>query len=46
LHGRLLLVLKANFLCRTDWGRSGVYSRVVRQLTSYSIARCVLGRQR
>jgi hypothetical protein len=33
LHGHLLLVLKANFLCRSDWGRSGVYSRVVRHCT-------------
>jgi hypothetical protein len=31
LHGHLLLVLEANFLCRLDWGRSGVYSRLVRQ---------------
>src|SRR6201989_2946426 len=30
LHSYLLLVLEANFLCRSDWGRSGVYSRLVR----------------
>ena len=33
LHGHLLLVLKANFLCRSDWGGSGVYSRLVRRCT-------------
>ena len=31
LHGHILLVLKANFVCRSDRGRSGVYSRLVRQ---------------
>ena len=44
-----LLVLDANLLCRSDWGMSGVYSRfdiALNDLTSYSIERCVLGRQR
>jgi hypothetical protein len=33
LHGHLLLALKANFLCKSDWGRSAVYSRLVGHCT-------------